>query len=118
MINIALFASGNGSNAENIIAHFNHSKTVCVSLILSNNPEAYVLKRAQKHGINSHVFSKNDFYQSTMISDILIKHQIDFIILAGFLWLVPSRIIQDYPNKIINIHVSHYCNYKSILIFI
>lgn len=104
MTQIAIFASGNGSNAENIITHFRKTNTACVSLILTNNPKAYVLKRSKKHGIKSVVFSKEDLYQTDSIQEILIKQQIDFIVLAGFLWLVPSCLIRDYSNRIINIH--------------
>lgn len=104
MINLAIFASGNGSNAEEIIKHFKEVEDINVNLIMSNNPAAYVLERARKHQIDSVVFNKSDFYDSKTVSDILKEYQIDFIILAGFLWLIPKDLIKRYHNRIINIH--------------
>lgn len=104
MTKIAIFASGNGSNAEQISRYFSNNKNVSVDLILTNNPQAGVIERAQNLDIKSLCFDKTDFYNTNTIIDILKKHEIDFIILAGFLWLVPNNLITDYENRIINIH--------------
>ena len=104
MKNIAIFASGSGTNAENIIKHFETSKKAKIDLVLSNKKDAYVLERAKRLGINTFVFNRNDFYNSDVVINKLINNNIDFIVLAGFLWLVPERIIDIFEGKIINIH--------------
>ena len=101
---IAIFASGSGSNAQKIMEHFKYSDDAEVSLVLSNNPEAYVLQRADNFEIPSHIFDRNEFYQTDNVVDILKRLDIDLIVLAGFLWLVPENLLKAYPNKIINIH--------------
>jgi len=101
---IAVFASGSGTNAENIIRHFSGSKTSTVALILTNNPKAGVIERAKNAGTPYVVFSRTDFYESDAVIKILQHHQVDFIVLAGFLWLVPQKLILAFENKIINIH--------------
>lgn len=103
---IAIFASGSGSNAQKIMEHFKYSDEAEVALILSNNPDAYVLQRADNFEIPSHVFDKHDFYQTDEIVSLLKRLEIDLIVLAGFLWLVPQNLLEAYPNKIINIHPS------------
>lgn len=100
---IAIFASGSGTNAENIVSYFKNSSTINVVLILTNNPSAKVLERAQKLNIPSKIFNKNDLNESDEFLQFLIS-EVDYIILAGFLWLLPMRIIQKFPNRIINIH--------------
>jgi phosphoribosylglycinamide formyltransferase-1 len=100
---IVIFASGSGTNAENIIQYFHNSSTIKVSWILTNNPNAKVLERAKKYNISTKIFSKSDINESEEFLQFLIK-EANYIILAGFLWLIPSRIIQNFPNKIINIH--------------
>jgi phosphoribosylglycinamide formyltransferase-1 len=104
MINIAIFASGSGTNAENIAHYFRNDENVKISLILSNKPGAFVLDRAKKLGIPSLVFTRDEFYNSDTIRDVLSKEKIDFIILAGFLWLIPDKLLKAFPNRIINIH--------------
>lgn len=104
MIRIAIFASGSGSNAENIINYFEDNDEISVTLLLTNNSEAGIVKRAKKLNIPILIFTKKNFNESTQIIDILINQKIDWIILAGFLWLVPSPMISAFPNKIINIH--------------
>lgn len=104
MKKIAIFASGSGSNAQNIIEYFNESTTARVDIVLTNRKDAYVLERAKNLNVPSHVFNRVEFYQTNQIIDILANNKIDLIVLAGFLWLVPSNIIQQYPNRIINIH--------------
>lgn len=103
---IAIFASGSGSNAQKIMEHFKRHPDAEVALILSNNPEAYVLQRADNFEIPSHVFEKRDFYESDEIVQLLKKLEIDLIVLAGFLWLIPKNLLAAFPNKIINIHPS------------
>lgn len=101
---IAIFASGSGSNAQKIMEHFKYSNMAEVALVLSNNPEAYVLQRADNFEIPSHVFDKHAFYESNEVVDLLKRLEIDLVVLAGFLWLVPQNLLQAFPNKIINIH--------------
>lgn len=103
MKKIAIFASGSGTNAENIVKYFANSETVKVELILSNSSKAYVLERAKKLQVKSCVFNKDDFRNGKVL-EILKANKIDFVVLAGFLWLVPSEIIDAFPNKIVNIH--------------
>lgn len=104
MNKIAIFASGSGTNAENIIKFFKENKKIEISLVFSNNKNAAVIQRAANHNIKCHIFSRPDFYNSDKILKILTRHSIDFIVLAGFLWLIPEYLIDAYPNKIINIH--------------
>lgn len=104
MKKIAVFASGSGTNAQNIAEYFLASGDITVSLIFANKPDAFVLERAKKLGIPSIVFNRKDFYESEIILDILHKNEIDFIVLAGFLWLIPDYLLTAYSRKIINIH--------------
>lgn len=104
MRNIAIFASGSGTNAENIIKYFSTRDTAKVILVLSNRREAYVLKRAEALKINTVFFERREFYDSPKVLEHLLEYKIDFIVLAGFLWLVPGNIIEFYKGRIINIH--------------
>ena len=104
MKNIAIFASGSGTNAENIIKYFSNKKSAKVGMILSNKSEAYVLKRAEALKVKSVFFDRKDFYDTDKVLKLLTDNKIEFIILAGFLWLVPSNILDNYPGRIINIH--------------
>lgn len=103
MKNIVLFASGSGTNAENIVLYFNQKQTAKVTAIFSNNPNAKVLDRAKKYQLPTVVFSKEEL-NNGFVLDKLDTFNPDLIVLAGFLWQFPSSIIQNYPNKIINIH--------------
>lgn len=103
---IAIFASGSGSNAQKIMEHFKYSDDAEVALVLSNNPDAYVLQRADNFEIPSHVFDRHDFYQTDEVVSLLKRLEIDLVVLAGFLWLVPQNLLNAFPNKIINIHPS------------
>jgi phosphoribosylglycinamide formyltransferase-1 len=102
-VNIAIFASGSGTNAENIARYFESKPKDKVTLILTNNPEAGVLKRARQLQIPSFVFSQQQLQDGTVLG-ILEQQAIDFVVLAGFLKLVPESIIDAFPNRIINIH--------------
>jgi phosphoribosylglycinamide formyltransferase 1 len=104
MNNIAVFASGSGTNAENIIHFFRPDKKIKVKLIVSNKAAAKVLERAENHNIDHFVFSRGQFYESEEVLNKLVEYDIDFIVLAGFLLLVPANLIQQFPNKIVNIH--------------
>ena len=104
MKRVAIFASGSGSNAENIANYFKGSDAIEISLILANNPEAYVLERAKKLGIESVVVTGKEFRAADKVLEILKERNIDFIVLAGFLLLVPAKLIEAYPGKIVNIH--------------
>ena len=104
MIKLAIFASGSGSNAENIIKYFENSENVCIKLIVSNKADAYVHERAKLLGVKSVTFNKEAFSNSEHVVELLQKEEIDFIILAGFLLKIPQNIIDTYPCKIINIH--------------
>ena len=103
---IAVFASGSGSNAENLIAYFNERKTGKVVLVLSNKAEAGVLERTQRMGVLSRVFSSADWKTGEAILRVLREEQVDFIVLAGFLLRVPDMLLHAYPNRIVNIHPS------------
>ncbi len=103
MKRIVIFASGSGTNAENIIKYFNESATVTVVHVLTNKQHAKVLDRAKKLKVKSLHFNKKDFAEDDTILAFL-KKEADFIILAGFLWRVPRKIVAAFPNRIINIH--------------
>ncbi|MBN1987993.1 MAG: phosphoribosylglycinamide formyltransferase [Bacteroidales bacterium] len=103
MKNIAVFASGSGSNAENIFNHFRGSSVAQVRLFLTENPSAYVLERAKRLGVRAVVFGMDEF-RSGGVLQVLKEEQVDFIVLAGFLKLIPSYLIDAYPNGIVNIH--------------
>lgn len=104
MTRIALFASGSGTNVENIANYFNGRTTAKPACVLCNNPDAFVLERAKRLGLESMTFNRTDFNDGKKIMDFLVKHDIDMIVLAGFLWLVPQYLIDAYPSRIVNIH--------------
>ena len=104
MRNIAIFASGSGTNAENIIQYFSNRNTAKVSLVLSNERKALVLKKAEALNVRTVFFEYKEFYVTGKVLRYLALYKIDFIVLAGFLWLVPESIIDVYPGRIINIH--------------
>lgn len=106
MTNIAVFVSGNGTNCENIIKYFQDDNDINISLVISNRQDAYALKRAAKYGVTCKVLSKSEINDEHMILPILQKFSIDFIVLAGFMLIVPEFIINKYYNKVINIHPS------------
>ena len=106
MKKLAILASGNGSNAQNIIEHFNASETAQVTLVISNKQDAYVLERAAALGVESVVISREKLPCSTPeeLLNLLQKHGTDYIILAGYLLKIPAMLIDAYKKKIINIH--------------
>lgn len=101
---IAIFASGSGSNAQKIMEYFKRHNDAEVAIILTNNPDAYVLQRADNFEVPSHVFTKAEFYKSEAVVVLLKSLEVDIIVLAGFLWLIPESLLKAFPNKIINIH--------------
>lgn len=104
MRKIALFASGSGTNVENIANYFEQNSNVECSVVLVNKKDAYVIQRAKKLNIPAIVFTRDEFYNTNKVLDILNEYKIDLIVLAGFLWLVPQNLIDQYIEKIINIH--------------
>ena len=104
MKRLAIFASGNGSNAQAIAEYFSESNEAGVVLILSNRRDAFVVERAKALNIPVRVFNREDFYQTEVITGILIEEKIDLVVLAGFLWLLPPSLIHAFPDRIINIH--------------
>jgi phosphoribosylglycinamide formyltransferase-1 len=103
MKRIAILASGNGSNAQRIIEYFRGHPGISVSLVMANNPDAYVITRARNLSVPSLLFTRQEMIRGTVIQ-ALQNFDIDLIVLAGFLWLLPTPILQAYPDKIINIH--------------
>jgi phosphoribosylglycinamide formyltransferase-1 len=103
-IKLAILGSGNGTNAQQISEYFADRDDVKVVCIIYNKKDAYIAQRAKNLGIESHYFGRNDFYVSNAVLDYLHEKQADWIILAGFLWLIPESMLQAFPNRIINIH--------------
>ncbi len=110
-INIAIFGSGSGTNAENIIQYFESNPFIKVALVLSNKADAYILERARLHHIPSVVYTKSEFQNEDGLLALLGEHKVDFVVLAGFLLQIPVALIRAYPNKIINIHPALLPNY-------
>ncbi|MGI6074371.1 MAG: phosphoribosylglycinamide formyltransferase [Fermentimonas sp.] len=106
MTSIAIFSSGNGSNAENIAKYFSDNEDIRVSLIISNKKDAFVHDRAKRLGIPSYTFNKSEFDEASLILDTLKEYKIDFIVLAGFLLKVSEPILNAYNKRIVNIHPS------------
>ena len=104
MKRIVIFASGSGSNAENLIKFFHNRETGSVIQVLTNNPHAKVLDRAKKLNVSAMSFNKIAFLQRDDVLNILKASQPDLIVLAGFLWKFPEKILEAFPNKVINIH--------------
>ena len=104
MRNIAIFASGSGTNTENIIQYFSTRNSAKVSLVLSNKRQALVLKRAATHNVRTVFFEHKEFYITGKVLRYLALYKIDFVVLAGFLWLVPENIVEQYSGRIINLH--------------
>ncbi len=106
MIRLAIMASGSGSNAENIVKYFSHSKEIEVAAIISNKADAYVLERAQYLHVPSYVFSRAEIVETDKVLNLLTDLKIDWVILAGFLVLLPECIVNKFDGRILNIHPS------------
>ncbi len=104
MINVAIFVSGSGTNCEALIRHFQESKDVNIALVLSNKADAYALVRAQNLGVKTVVMPKKEFMREDMLMPLMKENSIDFIVLAGFLLVVPDFLIKAYPRRMINLH--------------
>ena len=104
MKNIAIFVSGSGTNCENIIRYFKDHQDIKISLVLSNRTDAYALVRAQRLGVPTATVTKAEFNDEQKMISLLKSYHIDFIVLAGFLLMVPSFLIRQYNNRMINIH--------------
>ena len=104
MTNVAIFVSGSGTNCENIIRYFKDSAQVKIRLVVSNKADAYALVRAQNQGIPTTVITKQDFNDRQTMMSLLKEYDIQFIVLAGFLLIVPNFLIEAYDRRMINIH--------------
>lgn len=101
---LAIFASGSGTNAQEIFAYFKNHPSIEIGLLLSNNPKAYALERARKFNVPAMVFNREEFADETTVLNKLREHQVTHIVLAGFLWMIPKYLIHVYAGKMINIH--------------
>lgn len=104
MVNIAIFVSGSGSNCENIIQYFQHNKQVHIALVVSNRSDAYALVRAKKLNVPTAVLPKSDFNNKDKVLKLMADYRIDFIVLAGFLLMIPDWLISVYQRRMINLH--------------
>lgn len=104
MKRIVIFASGSGSNAENLIRFFQNKDNASVVQVLTNNPRAKVIERCKNLKISCLSFNRIAFYNTTDVLDILKIKNPDLIVLAGFLWKFPENILNAFPNKVINVH--------------
>lgn len=103
-VNVAVFVSGGGTNCENLIRYFQHSETVNIALVVSNKADAYALVRAERFDIPTTVVPKADLNNPDVMMPLMQRYDIQFIVLAGFLPLVPDYLIDAYPRRIINLH--------------
>lgn len=101
---LTLFASGTGSNAKKIISYFRDHDRIRVGLLVSNKPQAKVLEMAGEEGISTHIIDRYTFYETKDILGVLAQHRTDWIILAGFLWLIPTYLVEAYGGRMLNIH--------------
>ena len=104
MVNIAIFVSGSGSNCENIIQYFQHNEQVHIALVVSNRSDAYALVRAKKLNVPTAVLPKADFNNKDKVLKLMADYRIDFIVLAGFLLMLPDWLISVYQRRMINLH--------------
>lgn len=111
MKKLALFASGNGTNVQQISEYFANSNEIKVDCVVVNKKNIYVVERAKNLGIDCFYFNREDFYNSDKVLNLMTERAIDYIILAGFLWLVPENLLKHYDHKIINIHPALLPNY-------
>ena len=101
---IAIFGSGNGTNAQRITEYFAENPEVEVNTIITNKKDAYIVQRAKNLGVDCVYFSRHDFFETDNVLNYLKERNIDYVILAGFLWLVPQNLLSAFPKRIINIH--------------
>ncbi len=104
--NIAIFVSGSGTNCENLIRYFAGSDSVNCALVVSNKPDAPALEKAQRLGVTTQVVTKAELNDEAVMMPLLQKYDIGFIVLAGFLPLIPDFLVEAYPRRIVNIHPS------------
>ena len=104
--NIAIFVSGSGTNCENLIRYFAGSDSVNCALVVSNKPDAPALEKAQRLGVTTQVVKKAELNDEAVMMPLLQKYDIGFIVLAGFLPLIPDFLVEAYPRRIVNIHPS------------
>ncbi|RKW56717.1 MAG: phosphoribosylglycinamide formyltransferase [Prevotella sp.] len=104
MVNIAIFVSGSGSNCENIIQYFQNNKQANIALVVSNRSDAYALVRAQRLNVPTKILPKADFNNQEMVMKLMADYRIDFIVLAGFLLMIPNWLISAYQHRMINLH--------------
>lgn len=105
-INIAVFASGDGSNFENLVNYFSGSAVARVALLVCNKPEAYALERARRLGVDASVVTKAELQQPELVLPLMRRYDIGFVVLAGFLPLMPDYMIDAFPQRMVNIHPS------------
>ncbi len=103
-MNIAIFASGSGSNARKIMEYFQDDPDVRVALVVSNKKDAGVLDIAREHGIPTHIIDRKSFYDTQDLLGVLERYGVGFVVLAGFLWYVPAYLVQAFPGRMVNIH--------------
>lgn len=104
MKKIVLFASGSGTNVENIVNYFKENQKVEITKVYTNNPNAYVIERCNQLGLPCQVFGRKEFSENLLVLEDLKAIEPDLIVLAGFLWLIPADYVEAFPDKIINIH--------------
>lgn len=110
-IQLAIFGSGNGTNAQRIAEHFSKINDIDINCIIYNKKDAYIAQRAKNLGITAQYFNRKDFFESDNVLRFLQDRGVDYIILAGFLLLVPENLLNAFPNKIVNIHPALLPNY-------
>jgi phosphoribosylglycinamide formyltransferase-1 len=103
-MNIAIFASGSGSNCENLIRYFEHSSQIHCAIVVSNKPDAYVLVRAERLGVPTAVITREQLHNVDVMMPLLQQYGVGFIVLAGFLPLIPDYLVEAFPRKILNLH--------------
>lgn len=103
-MNIAIFVSGSGSNCENIIQYFQNNKQANIALVVSNRSDAYALVRTQRLNVPTKVLPKAEFNNQEMVMKLMADYRIDFIVLAGFLLMIPDWLISAYQHRMINLH--------------
>ena len=103
-MNIAIFVSGSGSNCENIIQYFQNNKQANIALVVSNRSDAYALVRVQRLNVPTKVLPKAEFNNQEMVMKLMADYRIDFIVLAGFLLMIPDWLISAYQHRMINLH--------------